>query len=137
MSLAYACNCLNVRLHVASTIDASSSLTDELGSELMGWKLSLGVGGIVIVSGVAWLAVCGVVTFVIVTRLLCFDRNKNLWFDCDKYHMHRRGQRCLASSAAPRISFRSYSTIRLRAWITPTGIPCLYPKTTVSSYMKV
>ncbi|KAI8576936.1 hypothetical protein K450DRAFT_254299 [Umbelopsis ramanniana AG] len=48
MSLAYACNCLNVRLHVASTIDSSSSLTDELGSELMGWKLSLGVGGIVI-----------------------------------------------------------------------------------------
>ncbi|KAI9282505.1 hypothetical protein BC943DRAFT_328931 [Umbelopsis sp. AD052] len=48
MSLAYACNCLNVRLHVASTIDSTSSLTDELGSELMGWKLSLGVGGIVI-----------------------------------------------------------------------------------------
>ncbi|KAH8548308.1 hypothetical protein BGW37DRAFT_184670 [Umbelopsis sp. PMI_123] len=48
MSLAYACNCLNVRLHVASTIDSSTSLTDELGSELMGWKLSLGVGGIVI-----------------------------------------------------------------------------------------
>jgi hypothetical protein len=55
MSLTYACNCLNVRLHVASTIDSSSSLTDELGSELMGWKLSLGVGGIVIVSGAAWM----------------------------------------------------------------------------------
>jgi hypothetical protein len=52
MSLAYACSCLNVRLHVASSIDTSAALTDELGPELTGWKLPLGVGGIVIVRGV-------------------------------------------------------------------------------------
>ncbi|CAM0137285.1 hypothetical protein VKS41_004997 [Umbelopsis sp. WA50703] len=46
MSLAYACSCLNVRLHVASTTDRSNTATDELGPELTGWKLPLGVGGI-------------------------------------------------------------------------------------------
>jgi hypothetical protein len=49
MSLAYACSCLNVRLHVASTTDRSNTATDELGPELTGWKLPLGVGGISIV----------------------------------------------------------------------------------------